>query len=95
MVGCPSNPPQGAVPETLTYHIYMYDHMYIEVALGQNCQMYNKLAAPYITNWQHNKDGLPYNISSSERVNVYGRKISIIYIRRLYGINGKMHINKY
>ena len=31
--------------------------------------MYNKLAAPYITNWQHHGSGLPYNISSSERVN--------------------------
>ena len=30
--------------------------------------MYNKLAAPYITNWQHHGSGLPYNISSSERV---------------------------
>ena len=32
--------------------------------------MYNKLAAPYITNWQHHGSGLPYNISSSERVNI-------------------------
>ena len=31
--------------------------------------MYNNLAAPYITNWQHHGSGLPYNISSSERVN--------------------------
>ena len=36
--------------------------IYIEVALGQNCQMYNKLAAP--------GGGLPYNTSSSERVNM-------------------------
>ena len=31
--------------------------------------MYNRLAAPCITNWQHHGSGLPYNISSSERVN--------------------------
>ena len=71
----PSNPP-GTVPETLTCHIYIYDHIYIEVALGQDCQMYNKLAAPYITNWQHHGSGLPYNISSSERVNILHGSIS-------------------
>ena len=42
--------------------------IYIEWASGQNCQVYNKLAAPCITNWQHHGNGLPYNISSSERV---------------------------
>ena len=28
-------------------------------------------------------------------LNVYGRNISIIYDRRSYGINGKMHVNTY
>ena len=69
VMGCPLKSPQGTVPVTLTCHIYIYDHIYIEVALGQDCQMYNKLAAPCITNWQHHGSGLPYNISSSERVN--------------------------
>ena len=32
----------------------------VEIALGQNCQMYNKLAAQ--------GGGLPYNINSNERV---------------------------
>ena len=68
VVGCPLKSPQGTIPETLTCHIYIYDHIYIEVALGQDCQMYNKLAAPCITNWQQHGSGLPYNISSSERV---------------------------
>ena len=68
VVGCPLKSPQGTVPETLTCHIYIYDHIYIEVALGQDCQMYNKMAAPCITNLQHHGGGLPYNISSSERV---------------------------
>ena len=68
VVGCPLKSPQGTVPETLTCHIYIYDHIYTEVALGQDCQMYNNLAAPCITNWQHHGSGLPYNISSSEMV---------------------------
>ena len=37
--------------------------------------MYNKLAAPYITNWQHHGSGLPYNISSSERVKVDSKNV--------------------
>ena len=72
-MGCPLKSSQGTVPETLICHIYIYDHIYIEVALGQDCQMYNKLAAPCITNWQHHGSGLPYNISSSERVNSVSR----------------------
>ena len=55
--------PQGTIAETLTCHIYIYDHIYVEVALGQNCQMYNKLAVA--------GGGLPYNLSSSERVNAH------------------------
>ena len=53
--------------------------------------MYNKLAAPYITNWQHNRDGLPYNISSSERVNWRTRlqQPAKIYTRAGEGPNRK------
>ena len=40
--------------------ICIYDHIYIEVALGQKCQMYDKPAVQ--------GGGLPYNISSSERL---------------------------
>ena len=87
VVGCPLKSPQGTVPETLTCHIYIYDHIYIEVALGHDCQMYNKLAAPCITNWQHHGSGLPYNISSSERVKwsgvvlFFGSKIGVMASR--------------
>ena len=45
VVGCPLKSPWETVPESPTCHIYIYDHIYVEVALGQNCQMYNKLAA--------------------------------------------------
>ena len=83
VVGCPLKSPQGTVLETLTCHIYIYDHIYIEVALGQDCQMYNKLAAPCITNWQHHGSGLPYNISSSERVNEMGKVNNSGYIQHL------------
>ena len=55
--------PQGTVSESLTCHIHIYGHIYVEVALGQNSQMYSKLAAPGA--------GLPYNISSSKRVKYY------------------------
>ena len=36
--------------------------MHVEVALGQNCQMYNKLAAQ--------GGGLPYNSNINERVKI-------------------------
>ena len=39
--------------------IYICDHIYVGKALGQNCQMYNKLAKQ--------RSCLPYNISSSSK----------------------------
>ena len=53
--------PWGAVPEPFTCYIYIDgSYIHVEVALGQNCQMYNKPAA-----WG---GGLLYNSSSNERV---------------------------
>ena len=54
---------QGTVPEPFTCHIYIYGpYIQVEVALGQNCQMYNKPAAQW--------GGLPYNNGNNERVNI-------------------------
>ena len=66
--GGPFQSPSPAIYTNMTIYmyiymcrIYIYDHLYVEVALGQNCQMYNKLAA---------QGGvLPYNLSSNEWVN--------------------------
>ena len=59
---CGELPPRNCsiAPHLLYIHIWPYIH--VEVALGQNCQMYNKLAAQ--------GGSLPYNSDSNERVNV-------------------------